>query len=166
MSSRQIRKTSSAVVIKRAAVIFSSLILLIIVAATVAVYSGVKSGEIQRRFLQPLERKIAEIWKVLTEPPKRENLLLPSPSTATPSATTTPPRFYQHYEYKVEPTVIYRYPTYSYPTPIPGRPGSKEWDEEFWKKWDETGKRNAEMQKQVEENQKKFCEQNADLCNR
>ena len=53
---------------------------------------------------------------------------------------------------------------YVYPTIEPGKPGSKEWEEEFWKNWNEMGAKNDEMQKQVEESQKKFCEENPNLC--
>ena len=54
---------------------------------------------------------------------------------------------------------------YVYPTIVPGAPGSKEWDEEFWKKWNENSAKNDAMQKEVEESQKKFCEENPNLCN-
>lgn len=54
---------------------------------------------------------------------------------------------------------------YVYSTIEPGKPGSKEWEEEFWKNWNEMGVKNDAMQKQVEESQKKFCEENPNLCN-
>lgn len=60
----------------------------------------------------------------------------------------------------------YVYPTYVYPTIKPGDPGSKEWNDEFWKKWEEMSKSNADAQKAVEEAQKVFCQENPDLCKR
>lgn len=47
----------------------------------------------------------------------------------------------------VVPTVKYVFPTYSYPTIAPGQPGSKEWNKEFQRKWDEMGKKIEEAQK-------------------
>ncbi len=54
---------------------------------------------------------------------------------------------------------------YNLPSIAPGAPGSREWEEDFWKRWEEMGKKNEEMQKKVEESQKKFCEENPNLCN-
>ena len=104
-------------------------------------------------------------------------------NTATDSGTKQETQQTEYYY--AEPTVVY-----TYPTAEPGKPGSKEWEEQFWKDWNETNayidQKNAEVQqsqsefnvqfkeqqaeneafkKQVEESQKKFCEENPDLCN-
>lgn len=55
------------------------------------------------------------------------------------------------YQY-VEPTA------YVFPTYPPGSLGSKEWKEEFDRKYEET-------KKQIEESRKKMCESNPDFCN-
>lgn len=69
----------------------------------------------------------------------------------------------------IGPTLAIKY-NYDYssnfPTIKPGDPGSKEWSEEFWKKFEEMGRQNAASQKAVEEAQRQFCAQNPDLCNR
>lgn len=87
---------------------------------------------------------------------------------------------------QAQPTIVY----YVYPTAVPGQPGSTEWSEQFWKDWNETKSyiddknsqvqqsqeefmKNFEQQKleneafkqKVEESQRKFCEENPDLCN-
>jgi len=50
-------------------------------------------------------------------------------------------------------------------TPAPGEPGSAEWQADFDKKWSEMSAKNAASQKQVEDAQKKFCQDNPSLCN-
>lgn len=61
------------------------------------------------------------------------------------------------------PRISYFTPT-PWPSIIPGQPGSKEWEEEFWRRWEELGKKNAEFQKQVEAAQKEFCQSHPALC--
>ncbi|MEO6508781.1 MAG: hypothetical protein ABIO02_02410 [Patescibacteria group bacterium] len=65
----------------------------------------------------------------------------------------------------VIPTVEFITPTNTFPTIEPGAPGSKEWDEEFWRKWDEISKHNKEMEQQVDESHRQFCEQHPSFCN-
>ena len=58
----------------------------------------------------------------------------------------------------------YQYPTWIFPTVAPGQPGSKEWEAEFQRKWDEMTKQNQYMQQQVQQSQQQFCQQNPTLC--
>lgn len=83
---------------------------------------------------------------------------------ATPSATPKPTT--SNYYNKTYYPTSKPFPTYVFPTVVPGQPGSKEWEEQFQKQWDEMTKKNAEMQKQVEDSQKAFCSQHPDLCNK
>jgi hypothetical protein len=70
-----------------------------------------------------------------------------------PTSTATP-----------KPTAFhYNYPKLS--TPAPGEPGSKEWYEEFERKWQEAKKQIEEQEKRVKEANEKFCQENPDLCN-
>lgn len=145
----------------RALLIFTFLSVLFISTAFFTVYAGIKSGEIEKRFLKPAKESWQSFLKNLTAPaPSPSHLKLsitPTPTpTPTPRIQQSPPQIY--YEYKQ--------PQYSYPTPVPGRPGSKEWEEDFWRTWDERGKWIEQKNKEVEESQKKFCEQNPNLCNR
>lgn len=145
----------------RALIIFSLLLVLFISTAFFTVYAGIKSGEIEKRILKPAKESWNSFLKNLATPSPTpvplEVYLTPTPTqTPIPKTQQSPPQIY--YEYKP--------PQYSYPTPVPGRPGSKEWEEEFWRKWDEMGKKNEESQRRVEESQKKFCQENPNLCNR
>ncbi|MDO8498129.1 MAG: hypothetical protein Q7S61_06330 [bacterium] len=58
----------------------------------------------------------------------------------------------------------YQYPTWIFPTVAPGQPGSKEWNEQFWKQWNDMTKQNQQMQQQVQQSQQQFCQQNPTLC--
>lgn len=145
----------------RALLIFTFLFVLFFSTAFFTVYGGLKSGEIEKRILKPAKESWNSFLKNLKAPSPTpvplEVYLTPTPTpTPLPKTQQPPPQIY--YEYKS--------PQYSYPTPVPGRPGSKEWEEEFWRKWDEMGKQIEQKNKEVEESQKKFCEQNPTLCNR
>jgi len=97
----------------------------------------------------------------------------PSPHTQTPKTNSytvtvviTQSQKYNNqntdtYEYKYEND--YAYPTYTYPTKTDAQ---KARDEEFQRKWDEMSKYNEQKNKEVQEAQKKFCEENPNLCNR
>lgn len=146
----------------RALLIFAFLFILFFSTAFFTVYAGVKSGEIEKRILKPAKDSWNSFLKNLTSPSPTP---VPLEVYSTPTPTPTPiPKTQQ------PPSRIYYYeskpPQYSYPTPVPGRPGSKEWEEEFWRTWDEKGKWIEQKNKEVEESQKKFCEQNPNLCNR
>ena len=67
----------------------------------------------------------------------------------------------QDYRYEYKENIVY--PTYSYPTKTDSQ---KAWDEEFQRKWDEMRKYNEMKNKEVQDAQKKFCEENPDLCNK
>lgn len=58
----------------------------------------------------------------------------------------------------------YQYPIWIFPTVATGQPGSKEWEAEFQRKWDEMTKQNQQMQQQVQQSQQQFCQQNPTLC--
>lgn len=57
----------------------------------------------------------------------------------------------------------YVYPTYSYPTKTAEQ---IKWEEDFQKEWNERQIYIDQKNKEVRDAQKKFCEENPDLCNR
>jgi hypothetical protein len=148
-----------------------------------ALYAEYDNHTISKQFNG--SKYIVEGWKqsiqkaFQTEKPKPTQDTFSSGFDVTPQPTipktivtvTTKTQInYQKNTNAVAPTIAiqykYVYPTYSFPTAKPGEPGSKEWEEEFQRKWDEMTKSNAEAQKRVEEAQRQFCEQNPDLCKR
>lgn len=136
------------------------------------IYLTIQSGELQNKYLGPLQKAYQEFTQSSQKEPNNESLELPMPEdtavqpspTVTPSLILTPtPTIYIQ---KKPATQYYAEPTYAYPTIAPGSAGTSQWQEEFWKKWNEMTEKNAQMQKQVQESQKKFCEENAELCNK
>ncbi len=73
--------------------------------------------------------------------------------------TQTQPKQKQYYP---TPT-SYVYPTYSYPTKTQDQ---IKWEEDFQRDWDERQSYIDQKNKEVRDAQKKFCEENADLCNK
>ncbi|MDP3726706.1 MAG: hypothetical protein Q8Q96_00115 [bacterium] len=155
-----ISRLPSSPIVLRALIIFPSLFFLFFLISFLAVYTGAKNGEIERRIVNPVKQSFNNFIKTLESASPT-----PPPLVTYPTPTPTPkPQIQQN-----PPPVYYQYqpsPQYNYPTPIPGRPGSKEWEEEFWREWDERGKWIDQKNKEVEEAQKKFCEENPKLCNR
>lgn len=80
----------------------------------------------------------------------------------TPTPTTT---YYYSGTVKTYPSAT-PFPTYALPTIAPGAPGSPEWEAQFQKEWNQMNQQNAAMQSTVENAQKEFCQQHADLCNK
>ncbi|GEM_PF-6022231 len=149
-------------VLSRSRFIFLLLLLLLLTSISGTVAFGLESGELPKKAAQIKKgwQELAKTFEPLPTPTPIKLKTFPAPTiTTTPTPTLAP-----------KPKTIYYYQPYPtstpFPTIIPGRPGSKEWEEEFWRKWDEMGKHNAEMQKKVEDSQKAFCEKNASLCNR
>lgn len=91
----------------------------------------------------------------------------PSPEEIQPTATSVPP-VVTNTLYPQQRVTIYQYIEdkkifYTYPTKTDAQ---KAWDEEFQRKWDEMSKYNEQKNKEVQEAQKKFCEENPNLCDR
>jgi hypothetical protein len=74
----------------------------------------------------------------------------PLPST-TKKPTISPTR---------KPTAKPTQQTKSYPTPT-----QTQFEQEFWKQWNENSKKFEELKKQNEESRKQFCNTNPNLCN-
>lgn len=143
----------------RAFILFGVLFGLLSVVLVGAVYAGTKSGEINHKIVEPLKNSYENFLKQMNAPaPAAHTIELKQVSTenstVTPIATPTK-----------TPVIYYVYPTSTpYPTIIPGQPGSKEWEEQFQKTWNDMSTKNSQMQQQVEDSQKKFCQEHADLC--
>lgn len=150
--------TSPPSFVVRAFLIFSFLFSLFFVVLVGAIYTGAKSGEIKRKIVEPLTNSYANLIKQINTPntPTFNTIEPTQKPTETPVPSVAPTK---------TQNIYYVYPTATpYPTIVPGQPGSKEWEEEFQKKWNEMSTKNSQMQQQVEDSQKKFCQEHADLC--
>jgi hypothetical protein len=163
----------------RGSVLFIIFLVLIILISSSMVVAGWNEGQLETKITAPFKSLFSTIQNKL-QPSITPGQ--PSPAQYTSSSEAT---FNKETEAtaeshsvilvitptsKVRITVAptkgtrYIYPTTGYPTIAPGAPGSKEWNDAFWEKWQEMSKHNSQMQKQVQENQESFCENNPSLC--
>lgn len=142
------------------------------------VVAGWNEGQLETKVTAPLKELFFTVQNALKPspmPPEPSPFQYSSSSEATPEAITrgAPEATHSVVYFTPIPTKVsviptqnvhYVYPTTVYPTVAPGAPGSKEWNDAFWKRWEEMGQHNSEMQHQVEEAQKTFCENNPSIC--
>jgi hypothetical protein len=160
----------------RSSTIFLFILLVAVVTGSFSLYEGWKSGEIQKIIIDPTASAVKKVQEIVSDfnvnPPLKKDITNDNEKNFAPTASPNINRIsstIQPQKPMATPTLPQRidYPdvTTTSPTIIPGSPGSREWDEEFWRKWDEMKKQNEESQKKVEEAQKKFCLDNPTLCN-
>lgn len=182
--------TDIELVLYRGRIIFFVLFSLCIALFISALYTGLESGELQKK-ITSVGKKWADFQKSLETKPLPTPMTLPHYQLPTeteqePTPTDIPaPKQQINYYY-------YTYPTSKpYPTIVPGQPGSKEWEEEFQRKWnsyssgsttstysfptpkpgdlgsqewkDNFDKQYNETKAQIEAGQKEFCQKNPSL---
>jgi hypothetical protein len=159
----------------RASLIFIALLVVILLSSSVSIYAGWKSGDFDKQLFQPI-RKTADTFnkainRMIQSPTNNDSYYqksyLPESTASAESSininndvnsnkAVTPTQVTQHQ---------FVYPTYTpYPTIVPGQPGSKEWEEQFQKNWNDMQKKIDENQKNVEESQRQFCIDHPTLC--
>lgn len=179
--------TNIEIVLSRGRVIFLVLFGLCIVSFTSALYIGLESGEIQQK-ISKTQKQWADFQKSLESLPTPTPIFIeryPTP-TSEPTPTDIPPQKQQTNYY------YYTYPTSKpYPTIVPGQLGSKEWEEEFQRKWnsyssgststysfptpkpgapgspewkDNFDRKSQEMQQNFENMKKEICAKSPSLC--
>lgn len=184
------RLTSSKTVTIRAGIVLGIATYLFALIFAISIYAGWESGKIQKDIIAPVKKSAESFIKALEYKPE------PTPvrqKTPTPSLSSQRINIQNKIEINNETRIQQRggvYPTYqpynyAFPTPKPGEPGSKEWYDEFNRKWSEFNNRptpvpgsigskewqeefdrkQAEMQKAFEEQKRKVCEQSPSLCN-
>lgn len=131
--SNEHHSTDIEAVLSRSRIIFLGLFVLCIASFTGSLYIGLESGEIQKK-ISETQKQWRDFQKSLEPLPTPIPVIIQTYPTPTeePIPTDIPAQKQQTNYY------YYTYPTSKpYPTVIPGRPGSKEWEDEFWRKWDE-----------------------------
>lgn len=131
--SNEHHSTDIEAVLSRSRIIFLGLFVLCIASFTGSLYAGLESGEIQKK-ISETQKQWRDFQKSLEPLPTPIPVIIQAYPTPTeePTPTDIPTQKQQTNYY------YYTYPTSKpYPTAIPGRPGSKEWEDEFWRKWDE-----------------------------
>lgn len=165
-------------VLFRSRFIFLGLFVLFLTVFSGALFAGMQSGEITKK-IASAQKNWRDFQKALEPLPTPTPIFIKEYPTPTDEPTPTPiqQRYYQPSSptstpVPQQPQRSYTFPSYptpipfQFPTAVPGQPGSKEWEADFQKKWDEMTKQNAAMQKQVEDAQKAFCDKNPSLCNK
>lgn len=153
-------------------------LLIIFVASSMNIISGWNGNQLKSTFVDPAKKIISTVGGIFNPKPtpisKQSNQFIPQIDySATASSETktslvitiTPTRRVYYPTSTYTPPRTSPIPSIAYPTIAPGEPGSKEWNEEFWKKWNEMSQQNNDLQKSVEEAQKQFCQENPSLCN-
>lgn len=122
-------------------------------------YYAYKHPQIFASFSPPTSDKISPSMSI--QPEDMEVMkTYPLPPLATPESSVVPSASVRPYSApKKVPTVT--------AIPLPSFTPYEQTQEykDFMQKFNEMGKHNAEMQKQVEEDQKKFCEDHPSVCN-
>ena len=151
--------------------------LVAVVSGSFSLYAGWKSGGIQKIIIDPTVSAVKKVKEIISDfnvnPPLKKDITNKNEKNFAPQASPKINRITSTIQPQIPTvtptlpqTIYYPDPTMTSPTIIPGSPGSKEWNEEFWRKWDEMKRQNEEAQKKVEEAQKKFCQDNPTLCNK
>lgn len=183
--SNQHQSTNIEVVLSRSRIIFLGLFVLCISLFTASLYTGLESGEIQKK-ISATQKQWRDLQKALEPLPTTAPIIIKTSPTPTEKPTPTITiRQQTNYYY-------YTYPTSKpYPTIVPGQPGSKEWEEEFQRKWnsyssgsttstysfptpkpgdlgsqewkDNFDKQFNETKARIEAGQKEFCQKNPSL---
>lgn len=154
------------------------LLLIIFVASSLNIISGWNGNQLKSAVMDPAKKIVSTVGGIFnpkpTPPSRQNNQFTPQIDySATASSETktslvitlTPTRQAPLPTSSFAPRRLTPVPTITYPTIAPGEPGSKEWNDAFWKKWNEMSQQNSDLQKTVEEAQKQFCQENPTLCN-
>lgn len=161
------KKTTDIRSVRRRAVGVFLVLLAFLAAGVVSLWRDTKDRSTVQimfaRFRQSAEGTLKQLYDEASAPeptPRTVNRVNIQINTSETVVTVAPTRSASRTIIRViTPTPIV------YPTAAPGSPGSKEWEDNFWKTWNEMGAQNAAMQKQVEESQAQFCRDHPSLCN-
>lgn len=129
--SNEHHSTDIEAVLSRSRIIFLGLFVLCIASFTGSLYIGLESGEIQKK-ITSAQKQWRDFQKSLEPLPTPKPIIIqtyPTPTESVPTPPSTPVK-----QASSPDTTSGSAP---YPTAIPGRPGSKEWEDEFWRKWNE-----------------------------